>query len=105
MKPKTTAKKTAAAPDPLDEVTRDLAKKIQEKAEERAQRRSEDVMQRIIEIIRLAYPSIQDPDKRLAILREIISGTVGKELIFAEISRMNSSIAFLASTAETPSAE
>lgn len=91
-------------PPPITEedenfITADLAKRIYDKAFERAKIRRGLLLERIKEQIRKEYRDFTD-EQCLEIIRAIPNETISRIFIMAEISRMNSSISFLAGKSE-----
>lgn len=80
-------------------ITADLAKKIYDKAFERAKIRRGLLLERIKEQIRKEYRDFTD-EQCLELIRAIPNETISRIFIMAEISRMNSSISFLAGKSE-----
>ena len=94
----------ASNPPPITEedenfITADLAKRIYDKAFERAKIRRGLLLERIKEQIRKEYRDFTD-EQCLEIIRAIPNETISRIFIIAEISRMNSSISFLAGKSE-----
>ena len=79
----------------IPEIIEDLAMEIYNKAFERAALRQKDLSAKFLQIVKTTYSNFSD-EEYMDILRGLLKPDVPAILIRAEISRMTSSIAFLA---------
>ena len=79
----------------IQEIIEDLAMEIYNKAFERAELRKNDLTAKFLQIVKGCYSGFSD-EEYMDILRGLLKPDVPAILIRAEVSRMTSSIAFLA---------
>ena len=103
MTTKKNTQKTKTAPDQtLSGITLDLAQRIYEKALERAEKRKETLLEKIMEILNLEYFQIDEKTGKEILAALLEKDRLSETLIRAEITRMNSTIAFLAQDKNNP---
>ena len=83
----------------LDEITRDIAKKIHARAVARAEMRKGVLLEKLFAEIRKVYENFDDAQCR-ALVAELNADSVGPAMIKAELERMTRHVAFLAEDAE-----
>jgi len=83
------------APPELQKVVDDLAQKIADSARLRAEKHRKLLLEAIHNEIAKQFPNATETE-RDKILLELATGTIGEAIIFAEVGRMNSSIAAIA---------
>ena len=85
----------------LKQVVHDFSEKVADLALRRAEIHREILLERVHREIMKIFPSVTDAD-RDGILRDLANGTTGEGFIFAEVSKMNSTIAAIVNERRDP---